>query len=62
MIKMRQSEAVFVHLNPLSNVVLQLAVRRIAAVERNGLLNIHFGVEVASLPVEDDCQVEVGFI
>jgi hypothetical protein len=59
---MRQSEAVFVHLNPLSNVVLQLAVRRIAAVERNGLLNIHFGVEVASLTVEDDCQVEVSFV
>ena len=55
MIKMRQSEAVFVHLNPLSNVVLQLAVCRIAAVQRNGLLNIHFGVEVASLTVEDDC-------
>lgn len=59
---MRQSEAVFVHLNPLSNVVLQLAVCRITAVERNGFLNVHFGVEVASLTVEDDCQVEVSFV
>ena len=52
---MRRSEAVFVHLNPLRNVILQLAVRRIAAVERNSLLDIHFGVEVAALTVEDDC-------
>jgi len=42
--------------------VLQLAVRRIAAVERNGFLDIHFGVEVASLTVKDDCQVEVSFV
>lgn len=59
---MRRSETVFIHLNPLLNVIIQLAVSRITAVECNSLLYIHLGVEVATLPVENDCEVEISLI
>ncbi len=53
---------IFIHFDSLADVFFQLDVCRIVAIERNSLLDIHLGVEMAALSVEDDCEIEIGFI